>query len=1740
MGLSRLDNFLKSVKGNILYVDPNSLDSTDSIENQGNSPTRPFKTIQRALIESARFSYQVGNNNDRFDKTTIFLQPGDHIVDNRPGLIVDDNGIYRFRSGQIGDSDFVEWTSITNFNIADSENILYRLNSVDGGVIIPRGTSIVGVDLRKTKIIPKYVPNPENDNIGRSSIFRVTGGCFIYGFTILDASPNGTCYKDFTNTQFVPNFSHHKLTVFEYANGVDNVEINDTFISNLETSRTDLDMYYEKVALVYGDNSRDVVDPDYTDPENIVVDIQPVIDEYRIVGSKGFSVNITGVSVSGTLVTLTLDESSTELSANSPIKVSGITVGGLTSNNTYNGQFVINSVISDNQITYRTPTENQISEIDFSQGKLEFTIDTVTSASPYVFNCSVRSVYGMCGLHADGSKASGFKSMVAAQYTGISLQKDKNAFVRYNASAGTYTDGTSDSNINTNSRARFKPEYENYHIKVSNDAFIQLVSVFAIGYANHFLAESGGDFSVTNSNSNFGAKSLVSKGFRNESFEKDDVGYITHVNVPKYIDEEESNVEYLSLDVGLTTSVASQTRLYLQDETSFENPPVSILNGYRIGSKIDDKLYVQVAVNGITSSYQSSIVIPGTETSYVNELEVQRINNQNSIIQSTGTITLTDTHTFTTGEKVVVRSENGILPINLESNQLYYVITSNASPGLASTQVKLAESFNNSIIGDSIKPNNKGGVLTISSRVSDKKSGDVGHPVQWDAGNSNWYINVSSTDNNIYTLMTEQGEAGIGNGTPRTFIKRFQNTRNVSDSVYKLRYVIPKEVSLTRPPRDGFIIQETNNTSFASDSENDYYYPLDSQTSNTAGFIRNPGIIIDADWDTNVATIYTELPHKLSVNSEVKIENVVSAANTEGLYNKGFNGIFNVTEIDSKKSFSYELNSDPGDFYGNNTLERDINLPRYSQVKLPEIYQIYSSDEISSHIFGKQDGVYHLYVVNCSNSPTASPFQNENFSQPLTNLYPQIDRDNINSDPDASVCSASNDIIGEVFINDQERSITRETLIKSLNSLDIGIGVSSIVSSTGTAHTIHTKLNHGLSGITSVSIVLGKEGSDYVNGDYYGVNLVGFAGSITGSEANAHIQISGGELTSIKIMDPGGNYGIGNTLQISIPAGIGTISGFTTAVVQVENVTDNIGDIIDISNVSSSYSEYNTLYRVVGLSTLGDNLIDVESATTISTPSTTLIPSDNFANSLASYTGKLLTVSSISYNNETGIGNITFSSAHGLGVDDKVLFSGVSDSFFNKYANVLAVLSLTQASFWFEKNDDPLTPTGGLGYISGYSYRNGEWDSDTENTTGRNVYSYGGIQSTLNSALTSSPTESDELEIDNAVENGFRIGDYLLVNKEIFRIKSTVESNIVNVFRSLLGSPRQTHNSGAVVKKINLLPVELRRNSIIRASAHTFEYLGFGPGNYSTGFPEKQDRILSAKEELLSQSTKQSGGVVNYTAMNSDGDFYTGNKKINSATGSEEVFDTPLITYTGDTIKLKKGDVGVDIITPLEAVIERSIRVGGGELNDLTSQFDGPVIFNGKVTCNSEEGLEVDSLFIQGETEVSRQITVGIATPTSSGNYGDVKIKAEPNDIGKVGWVYTLENRWESFGKIGEGDKYLNPTVISNTLTCDYNLGVVTKTANTDITTINITNIPGNEETIYPYKIIINPSNTLSTPLESIDIQTNGDSITNDILWKGQNSPVGTAVSYYTIDFNIEKINVGVGWSVTAEFSTYI
>ena len=472
MGLSRLDNFLKSSRGTILYVNPNDLDSTDSIENLGNSLTRPFRTIQRALVEAARFSYQRGLNNDRFGNTTILIYPGEHVIDNRPGFIPDGLNTYRMRNGLTTD-DLPPFDLNSNFDVNTATNELYKLNSIHGGVIVPRGTSIVGLDLRKTKLRPKYVPDPENDSVASSAIFRITGGGYFWQFSIFDADPNTNCFKDYTLNTTVPNYSHHKLTCFEYADGVNPVRISDDF-QTYSTERTDLDMYYEKVGLVYGQSSGRTIEPDY--PSN-ALDIEKKIDEYRIVGSIGKSVGISSIragdGIDGTTtITVTTSEPLEDLEVDTPFRIQGITADG------YDGQYVVFRKNGDSEIVYKSRIAPPNALPSVFGSSLTLSSDTVTSASPYIFNISLRSVFGMCGMHADGSKATGFRSMVVAQFTGIGLQKDDRAFVLFNQdtpSTGFYDDSSSAGNetISNNSRSKHKPDWRNTHIKCSNKAVIR-------------------------------------------------------------------------------------------------------------------------------------------------------------------------------------------------------------------------------------------------------------------------------------------------------------------------------------------------------------------------------------------------------------------------------------------------------------------------------------------------------------------------------------------------------------------------------------------------------------------------------------------------------------------------------------------------------------------------------------------------------------------------------------------------------------------------------------------------------------------------------------------------------------------------------------------------------------------------------------------------------------------------------------------------------------------------------------------------------------------------------------------------------------------------------------------------------------------------------------------------------------------------------------------------------------------
>ena len=586
MILNKLDNFIKNTEGRIVYVSSSDLDSTDSITNQGNSLAQPFKTLQRAIIEAARFSYLRGNSNDEVEKTTILLMPGQHTVDNRPGFALENIGGTATVTSPSGTQSAalttLNLTLSSNFDLTQEDNILYKFNSIHGGVIVPRGTSIVGLDLRKTKIRPKYVPNPTDSNVANSAIFRITGACYFWQFSIFDGSEQGTVYTDPTNfsvnNQSFPSFSHHKLTCFEYADGVNKYKT---------TGLTDLDMYYGKLSNAFNDGSgRDIDDKYPANPDGFAKQ-RP---EWEIVGAfANDPIKISKIEAGSDGVPTTQVTVKTavphELTAGTPIKISGVDPTD------YNISTKVQGVSpSDPTVfTYLLPSfEINLRTGDFVNASIAFVTidtDTVSGASPYVFNISLRSVWGMNGMLADGSKASGFRSMVVAQFTAVSLQKDDRAFVKYSKPNRNYNDNIDISRVagatlslkssstdpgkvyHSDPAAIYRSGWESSHIKATNDAFMQIVSVFAIGFNKHLDSETGGDMSITNSNSNFGQIALNSSGFKKEAFEKDNKAFITSIITPRAIVTEESNLDWQALDVGITTTVGITSHLYFQKKT---------------------------------------------------------------------------------------------------------------------------------------------------------------------------------------------------------------------------------------------------------------------------------------------------------------------------------------------------------------------------------------------------------------------------------------------------------------------------------------------------------------------------------------------------------------------------------------------------------------------------------------------------------------------------------------------------------------------------------------------------------------------------------------------------------------------------------------------------------------------------------------------------------------------------------------------------------------------------------------------------------------------------------------------------------------------------------------------------------------------------------------------------------------------------------------------------------------------
>ena len=1605
MPLNKLENFIKNTEGRILYVNPNDLDSTDAIDNQGNSLTKPFKTIQRALIESARFSYVSGDDNDLVERTTILLFPGEHVLDNRPGFgIRSEGGVAKAVSpagAATGALNTFTLTLNSNFDLTQEDNILYKFNSVNGGVIVPRGTSIVGLDLRKTKIRPLYVPNPTDNNIGQSALFRITGACYFWQFTFFDGDDKGLVYTDAvdfsSNNQSKPTFSHHKLTCFEYADGVTKFEQ----FSDL----TDLDMYYSKLSNAYNEAAarRSITQKYPTAPKGF----SPQRPEFEIVGAFATDpLNISNIesgdgATPGQVVTVTTAIPH-NLTGGTPIKVRGINVAD------YNISTKVSNVVDSTRFQYSLPfvrpnlPAGSAGGLSSANGQVLVETDTVTGASPYIFNISLRSVFGMQGMHADGKKADGFKSMVVAQFTAVSLQKDDRAFVKYDPTNRIYSgiafskqtgsllsSESSSTNPNTvfhlDQEANYRKGWRTSHIKVSNDAVVQIVSVFAIGFHSHFNMINGADASITNSNSNFGTFSLAAEGFKKEAFAKDDKGFITSVITPRSVVTSDQEIEYLQL---IKDSASSTTKLYLFGQESQTVPPSHIAQGFRIGAKVNEKIFVDKA--GV--SYEATIVMSnganvGTTDTSQKEYEATH-SDANAPKKNVFTI---GTHALQNGESIRIIANNGDLPENIDPHTVYFAITNDGDPDLSATEIRIASSKTNAELADPIFINTVAistDKFQIISRVSDKKAGDLGHPIQYDTTRNRWFIHTLASGNTLHAKINDNT---IGTDDISYFVRK-NDDRSLDEKIYKLRYVVPKELTNGRDPTDGFVLQDSNFTTVLSNTD----FTKDTITASDYAFDRNTRFISQAKFDStlNLVTIRSDKPHNLNVGDQIVVKNVLSSTNSNGVDGKGYNGTFIVDSLLNEKEFRYsntdvENNTHTVGTFTNNTHTRTTLLPRFSRNDTQENFFVYRTEIVSPYIDGVQDGIYHLFVLNSDNAMTESSgeFTDSKFNQNIVNLYPEYDRDNIDANPPEATTFAKRFPLGDVVTNDLKKSITRETANKFLKSFDATIGISS-VSNSSTSAVINLEEEHGLNALKSHNVLTG--GSGHTNGTYYNIKLLdsnnppataGWRG------ATADVTVSGGAVTAVKIVQGGSNYANGNELffDTSTVASGGIAGSPSTAgkiSINTAGISTATGNYIQVTGITTGTDSY---HRITAVNTI--NQITVAKSS-----SDTILDGQQIID-----LGPWVAVGSASFSSLITTFNTT--EAHGLVVGNKFRVLNSSDANLGDFI-VASVASVTQftATTTTSLTDPKYVLKHGLSDNEALSSKEGE------NLGVRGLSLFGHETLKLNETISSADSAfriklPDGTVNSTSITNRFPLGSYLQIDGEIMRVASSILSggsnDEISVIRGALGTISSTHAVNSKIKKIKPIPIELRRPSILRASGHTFEYVGYGPGNYSTALPQLQNRSLSEREEFLTQSQETSCGNVVYTGMNDKGDFYIGNTKIASASGQQTTFDIPIPTITGE-------DPNRLSLVADEVIVKERLLVEGGTSKQILSQFDGPVTFNENVRlANENKRLDVTgeikvastgNIRVHNETNATSTTTGSIVTLGGVGIGKDIQI----------------------------------------------------------------------------------------------------------------------------------------------------
>lgn len=528
--------------GKVVFVATEFPYASDSISNNGQS--LPFQTLTRAILELSKdhvMEVLGGEVPSQIKKATIYVAPSRITANNEPGS--DREGL---RVGPFGEG----------FPEAGYTPDLYDLmqfNTVSGGIVLPSGISIIGMDLKKCEIHPTYVPkylHPLMSMGGEdqpiTSIFKWSGNSYMENLTVLDKLKFRQSFKitlaEDGNSAVFHSSRPHGLTMGEVVNVTYSSGVNQAQRSFTEGN------YYAAPIDSFTFRLVDIPFEELT-PALTFVTYSSLVPEGF---SPFFRLNVNNILQSAHRLRVWQSATQGELAEYYekvqkafPEVFGGSITPGVEIVNKGEYQIVgpTNTLYPDNTDT-----------------------NTVFNSSAYANQVNLRSEYGMCGGEIDGSLVEGFRSVVLNSCTAVSLQRDPAAYEVYanllvsdkqvqkwwTLAEATYYSipalerpdsiaavsvekqlqflnqtpvdriryyyDTASLEVNGKEQsmglANPNRDFRHFAFRASNSGYIQAQSVYTIGSAVGVWAMSGGYVSLTNSTSNFGSVAFKAEGFR--------------------------------------------------------------------------------------------------------------------------------------------------------------------------------------------------------------------------------------------------------------------------------------------------------------------------------------------------------------------------------------------------------------------------------------------------------------------------------------------------------------------------------------------------------------------------------------------------------------------------------------------------------------------------------------------------------------------------------------------------------------------------------------------------------------------------------------------------------------------------------------------------------------------------------------------------------------------------------------------------------------------------------------------------------------------------------------------------------------------------------------------------------------------------------------------------------------------------------------------------------------------------